>query len=1479
MAEPVEVAIVGMAAVFPGAPDLATYWSNILAGVDAITDVPAARWDPSFYDPEAAASGRGDRLYCRRGGFVAGVGFDPVRFCIMPVAVSGGEPEQLIALHVAAEAIADAGGEDRLGERSRVGVIVGRGGYLTPGQVRLDQRIRTANQLVTTLRELLPDVDEARLDEVRTAFQSRLGPDRPEAAIDLVPNLVASRVANRLDLAGPAYTIDAACASSLLAIDHAVRELIAGRCDAVLAGGVHHCHDITLWSVFSQLGALSHSQRIRPFHRGADGILIGEGTGMVVLKRLADAGDDRVYAVIRGSGVASDGRASSLMSPGTDGQVRAIERAWQAADLDPTEPGALGLLEAHGTATPAGDETEIASLTRVFGSPNGAGQDIGIGSVKSMIGHAMPAAGIAGLIKAALAVHHGVLPPTLHCDDPHPALADSRFAPVTEARPWPSRGRTPRRAGVDAFGFGGINAHAILEQPPGTQRSRRANPSRPERVLLLAASTPTELARQLRVPDPDLLDRDDTSAPPGSGPCRLAIVAPTARQLTLARRIVEQGKPWRGRDDVWFTAAPLHPEPAPGRLAFVFPGLEQGFEPRTDDVADHFGLDRPNLGDTAVLGRHGLGVFTVGRLLDAALRELGVMPDLLAGHSVGEWNAMTAAGIHPRRAVEELIASFDPEALHVPGLVFAALGCGAEQAAEVISGLDGVVVSHDNCPHQSIICGVEAAVVGVLDRLRACGVTGQVLPFRSGFHSPMLKPYVRGILDTFAGLPVRPPVRPIWSATTVDRYPDDPDRIRDLTARHLLEPVRFGPLVRRLYEAGARAFVQVGTGSLPGFVADTLDGRPHLAVTANTPRRSGLDQLRRVAAALWVEGWAPRFDRLPCAPRIGAALVQTPMHAGLSGPLVALDLGAPLIRLGDAVAALTPAAGTPALGARELAPQVSAAGHPVLTEFDAALRDATTAATDVLDSWAQTTQSTTPRQASTTQTLSLETMPYLADHCFFQQPDGWSEPADRYPVVPLTTVLELMSDAAQALVPGRMVIGVRDVRALRWLAVAPPVTVTTSATLGPDGNVTVVLDGYARGTVLLADGYPASPPLPDRPLTGQRPCEVTAQGLYTDGWLFHGPAFQGVTELGPVADDGIVGELTVPSAPGALLDAAGQLLGFWINTQTTRDRLAFPAAIDQVRYYGLPPKPGERVRCVVRISSVSATDVVADLELRRADGRLWARIDRWRDRRFATDDVTWPVFYFPARNRIAQRQPGGWFLVRDRWPDPATCELFMRRYLSAAERAEYQRRNPRAARQWLMGRIAVKDAVRQWLWDAGAGPVFPNEITVSNDPSGRPRVAGPFIEAPEVSLAHTGSLAAALVGNPGPAPGVGIDIEQITDRDKRTVAAILTEGERGLLDTLCSTELTRSSWITRFWTAKEAVSKAAGTGLGGRPHQFAVERVDGDRLLVAAGVGAPSRWAQTEVGAESEPYAVAWTPPEVADPAHKELSAHTGGAT
>ncbi|KOY54090.1 type I polyketide synthase [Streptomyces sp. XY332] len=1454
---PTDAAIVGMGAVFPGAPDLAAYRRNLLAGTDAIGEVPPGRWDPEvYYDPGSSAGpAAGDRFYCRRGGFIDGLAaFDPTRFGIMPAAVEGAEPDQMLALHATAEAIADAGGEDRLpADRSRIGVVLGRGGFMGVATARLDQRVRTAHQLAQTLRELAPDLGEQRIAAVRAAFQDALGPERPDASIGLVPSFTAARTANRLDFSGPAYTLDAACASSLLAVDQAVGLLAGGRCDAVVAGAVHHCHIATLWSVFTQLRALSPSERIRPFDRLADGTLLSEGTGVVLLKRLADAerDGDRIYAVIRGTGVAGDGRAASLMSPLVAGQVRALERAWHEAGLDPRAPGALGLLEAHGTGTPVGDAAELDTLAQVFGPPETAGPGgVGFGSVKSMLGHTMQASGMAGLIKAALAVYEGTLPPTLHLTDPHPDLARTRMRPITRAEPW-ERGPEPRRAGVNAFGFGGINAHVLLEEAPGAARPappvRRflplgaaaapvVAPGGRDDVLLLAAQGPAELAELLAA---GAGAAAAGAGPAGDGPCRLAVVGPTPQRLALAAKAVARGRAWRGRGDVWFT-----PEPLGGRVAFLFPGLEPEFAPVVDDVAERLGLPAPRLNRGGELMERALDAIAAGRFFARVLAELGIEADVLAGHSLGEWAAMVAAGMYPQDAADSFLDSLRPDSLEVPDLVYAALGCGAARAEAALHGVAGVVVSHDNCPHQSVVCGDPAGVGRVLERLRSQGVLGQELPFRSGFHTPMWEPYLGQVRSAFDRLPVRAGAAAVWSATTLAPFPAGADAVRDLVVRHLLEPVRFRELTLRLYEdAGVRSFVALGPGSLPGFVEDTLRDRPHLSVATSSPRLAGLPALRRMCAALWTEGHAPHWGRLSPDP---AAATPTAPGRAAAGRAVALDLGSPLVRLGERARI--------ALGG--LAARPEGVDRPVmLSALDTVLADTRAAAQAVTEAWStvrgsarstaagpppgppapqasgtlpgmrQGTAVPAPRggyaagSGSDRLRVSLDALPYVRDHCVYLQPDGWPEDSDRFPVVPMTTMLELAADAARRHAPpGAALIGYDDVRALRWLPAAPAVDVEVSVRGDGPGRIRIGLGPYASVVVLLGPGHGQPPPPDTTPLRDPRPAPVSAEALYRDRWMFHGPRFAGVHEVRTVGADGIRGVLRALPDPGALLDAAGQLFGHWMQLELPVDRLVFPATVDRIRFFGPPPAAGELVSATARIREVRDVTVRGDLELSRTTGEVWARIEGWTYRRFGADERVWPMKFTPEVCGIGEPQPAGWCLARRRWTDPASQELVMRRYLGAAERAAYEQLPPRARAPWLLGRIAAKDALRQLLWDGGAGPVFPAEVPVGNDAHGRPVPGGALARGFRLSLAHKDRIAVAVAHR---SLAVGIDVEPVTADPDALIRIALAPDELALAETLSAREGTGlPGALTALWCAKEAAAKAAGSGLGGRPRAW-----------------------------------------------------------
>jgi acyl transferase domain-containing protein/phosphopantetheinyl transferase (holo-ACP synthase) len=1452
-----DVAIVGMACIFPGAPELATFWRNLESGLDAVTEVPPARWDPVYYDPASSAA---DRFYCKRGGFIdAFARFDPFAFGVMPVAAKGAEPDQLLTLEVAHAALADAGygttlagGKDRgahsLGRslaRERTGVVLGRGNYIGAGMTRLEQHVRTAEQVVVVLRDLLPDLGEPELARVKAEFQSKLGVYGPDTAIGLVPNLTASRVANRLDLQGPAYTIDAACASSLIAVDEACRSLADHRTDVMLCGGVHLSHDVAFWSVFCQLGALSRSQRIAPFDRRADGILIGEGIGIVVLKRLSDAerDGDRIYAVIRGSGVASDGREASLLTPRVDGQVLALQRAYASAGI---APETVGLIEGHGTGTPAGDAAELTTLARFFGPALVGGRRAALGSVKSMIGHAMPAAGVAGLIKAALAVFSGTLPPSLHCDEPHPLLEQTRFRVPGAAEPWEQSG-VPRRAGVSAFGFGGINAHVVLEAHDapwpvmGDTRvwtgpaSDRAADAPEESYLLLAADDTQALVRALESGESEI----------GDGPARLCLRHPTAERRARAIALVRAGVSRHTRDGIAFSPRGL--ALSGSKIAFLFPGVEASFEPRVEDVAHAFGRAMPPCTQPKNLEEQGLGIVSVGRFLYAVLRELGIRPDVLAGHSIGEWTACIASGMLDDEVADDFIEALTPGSLRVPDVVFAAVGCGADVASTAIGDLRDISVSHDNCPHQVILCGRVSAVDTALNRLRERRVLCQKLPFQSGFHSPLFEPYLEVHRGHFAQLALGPPDTPLWSATTCAPYPETPALVRELMAEHLVRPVRFRELVRALYDDGARVFVQVGTGNVIGFIDDTLRGEEHVAIAANTPKRSGLEQLRRLAGALFVEGLDVDVVRLGMGVR------------RRGGRTMVLDLGVPLVRLDRAPRLSSATADAP----RDTQP-MGAGGDRVLDAMRASVEASRRAAADVLAAWQehaargrsarattvpapksdQRSAASSRRESTTVWSLSIASAPHLEDHCFFRQPEGWPSIADRYPVVPMTMTIARMMRVAAELVPGQVVVGVEGVRAYKWLAVVPPVDVTLQARFDGDRRVHVAALGFAEATIVLGESY-APPPAPSIVLDAARRGAVDAARLYTDHWMFHGPGYQGVRALELCGHDGIRGEIEVLPAEGALLDNAGQLFGYFVMQHVPRDRLAMPVRVDRIDFFGPDPRAGTRVTAAIRAALIAAREVRADLELLH-ESRVWARIEGWEDWRFESDDRLWPILREPERHLLADVREGGAYVkVEALGRTGASRDYLARRFLGESERADYERESPRGQRPFLLGRIAAKDAVRALRWGsadaASRTPVFPVEVVVRNDANGRPQLEGSPAAGLHVSLAHKEDAAVACVGR---AP-VGIDLEPIEPRSESFAEIAFSEDERALAAGFVEVER-----AARLWCSKEAVAKARGTGLGGNPRAFVIDAIDGER------VRCDGLWVETR---RDGSHIVAWT--------------------
>jgi acyl transferase domain-containing protein len=908
-----EIAIIGMSCTFPGARDVRQYWENILAKVDAVGEAPPD-WEAGyFFDADSTAN---DRTYCKRGGFLGPLArFDPAEFGVMPQSVDGTEPDHFLALRAAAEALEDAGYRHENKHSQRTAVVIGRGTYANRGNATAIQHAMAVDGVIRVLRQLHPEHSDEELAEIKRLLKESLPPFHADTAAGLVPNIISGRIANRLNLMGPNYIVDAACASSLVAVDLAMQDLISGRCDLAVAGGVHASTTPVTMVIFSHLKALSRKGQIRPFDAGADGTLLGEGVGMMVLKRLADAEQDgdRVYAVLKGIGTASDGRALGLLAPRREGEELAIRRAYQAAGVDPSS---IELLEAHGTGTLVGDQVELEALNATFDASGGRAR-CALGSVKSMISHTMPAAGAAGLIKAALALHHKVLPPTLHCETPNPQLdlENSHFYLNTEPRPWIRGSAHLRRVGVNAFGFGGINAHAVLEEYRGAHPAPSLQRNWDSELLIFSAPDLAGVRDLLKETRATLQEAGEDfhlatlartlncGAP--MRPVRLAIVASQRADLAIkieqALQRLSSREPTEINDasGIFYASEPLS---RVGKLAVLFPGEGAQYSNMLADLCIHFPEVRTwfDWMDSAFEG-HPRGfrpsdtvypppmrtsddrlyamdagaeaVYAANQALWALLEQFGLKPHAFVGHSTGEHSALLAAGAviaqtreeHFRYilGVNEVFEELNRLGRISGGILLAVAGADRAVLDSLAARRDDLHIALDNCPHQVVLCGTEPAIAEVLTVLAETTAVCQRLPLGRAYHTPLFAEFSAGLKRHFNLMKVSAPRVDLYSCVTASRYPDDPEQIRELAASQWSRSVRFRETVNAMYRDGVRLFVECGArGNLTAFVHDILRGRRHAAIPINVQNRSGLRQLQYLLGRLAAQGVDLNLNRL-----------------------------------------------------------------------------------------------------------------------------------------------------------------------------------------------------------------------------------------------------------------------------------------------------------------------------------------------------------------------------------------------------------------------------------------------------------------------------------------------------------------------------------------------------------------------------------------------------------------------------------------
>ena len=938
------IAIVGVGAILPDAPDVIAFWNNVISGKSSIRVVPENRWRPGDHWVEGGPKNVPEgKTYSKIGAWVEGYEFDWRKWKIPPGSLPQIDTSQQWAVSVSYAALEDAGylGDNAVSElpRESTGVVFanalgGENRTRSTERVLIDRYERHAREVGIS-------------DEDFTNFKTAILRDAPRVNEDTMPgelaNVVAGRVANILDLNGPNYTTDAACASAMAAVMDACHLLHSRQVSMMIAGASDRSMDPATYAKFSAIGALSANHSV-PFDSRADGFVMGEGAGALVLKRLDDAiaDGDKIYSVIRGIGASSDGRGKGITAPSQNGQVRAISRAYDQAGYQSTT---VELIEAHGTSTSVGDATELSSLSEIYGTSLQPGS-VAVGSIKSQIGHLKAAAGLAGLLKASLSLFNRTIPPSSGFVHPNQTVPWSEvpFYVPTKASEWPDPEFNPRRAGVSAFGFGGTNFHIALEQYHPEIHSKlinswnsRLNPELVKKpkpalswehlkaleggVLLLNAETEEALIEKLRKTSASLIDgspnfdesptgkRLSKSLPNASKHytakgIRLAIVATSWAQLEKRIALAEQGITNAGSRDFLASQQILireNPVDEGSKLAHMYPGQGSQYLGMTLDLAQRYPvvastwkeadeimthiieepLSRIVFNSSPSGGeQHAAQIkltqteFTQPAMLtaDLAINRLlsvhGIQPDMVAGHSLGEYAALMVSGILSFEDAMRAAAARGTEmgAVDVPdkGLM-AAVGAPAETVEKLLGTVDGyVIAANRNSPKSTVIAGETKAVQDAMKILSEEGASVIQLQTSHAFHTDIVSPANEPLKRFLNSIELSQPKIPITANVDGSFYPMDSENpqqsVLEKLAPQMSSPVNWIDQIETMRGSGAKIFLEVGPKrALTTTIKDILGDDVETSAT-NHPKTGGIATFLGSIAFLAINGKKPIID-------------------------------------------------------------------------------------------------------------------------------------------------------------------------------------------------------------------------------------------------------------------------------------------------------------------------------------------------------------------------------------------------------------------------------------------------------------------------------------------------------------------------------------------------------------------------------------------------------------------------------------------